>query len=535
MKKIILQSNKLVFTLLGLHFHYSCIGMKAKLTQIKRFQAAAMSVTASRIASLASHIRHAYDWAGHWVPHHHFVAVTCLSLALGAVFLLPDSSDARSARTVIHLDTDEVAAVSPSPNALLDELETVLQESELSLPNTSRSMVLEPAAGALNTNPSSESAALEPRLILEVKSGDSLSTLFQKAGLNDRDIHAIATGNENERRVLSRIYPGYRLAFDIRENALESLEIITNPLESWVFTLSTDGSYSATHVEREPELKQTQKQAVITDSLFLAAQQGGIPAALTMELADIFGGVIDFMLDTRRGDTFSVLYEEKFLDGEFIGNGNILAASFTIQGETFSAYRYVDPEGTPDYFNPDGESMRKAFLKNPVDFIRISSDFNPNRRHPISNTIRAHRGTDYAAPSGTPVVATSDGKVTWAARNGSFGNLVVIQHSDRFETKYAHLSKFANGVRSGSRVRQGQVIGYVGSTGAATGPHLHFEFLMDGVHRNWRTIQDKLPKAVSIPASELAGFRQQTQQIAAQLEALHDPVAIAMLDKQSRE
>jgi len=238
-----------------------------------------------------------------------------------------------------------------------------------------------------------------------------------------------------------------------------------------------------------------------------------------MELAGIFGGVIDFLLDTRRGDRFNLLYEEKYLDGEYIGNGAILAAQFTNQGETYTAVRYVNTSGDSDFYNPDGESMRKAFLRNPVDFTRISSSFSLSRKHPILNTIRAHKGTDYAAPTGTPVVAAGDGRITWAARNGSFGKLVVVQHGERFQTKYAHLNDYARGVKNGARVRQGQVIGYVGATGSATGPHLHYEFLMDGVHRNSRTIHEQLPKAESVPAKELPRFHDHSQALLARLEA----------------
>ena len=170
--------------------------------------------------------------------------------------------------------------------------------------------------------------------------------------------------------------------------------------------------------------------------------------------------------------------------------------------------RYENTKGDVGFFSPDGESMQKAFLRNPLDVFRISSNFNPNRRHPILNTIRAHRGTDYAAPTGTPIRATADGTVTWAARNGSFGKLVVIEHNGSFETKYAHLNDYASGVKKGSRVKQGQIIGYVGSTGGATGPHLHYEFLVNGVHKDPRTIVDQLPQAISLEPAEMPRFQQ---------------------------
>jgi murein DD-endopeptidase MepM/ murein hydrolase activator NlpD len=258
----------------------------------------------------------------------------------------------------------------------------------------------------------------------------------------------------------------------------------------------------------------------------MAGQAENIPAVHIMEMANIFGGVIDFILDPRAGDQFSILYEEQYLDGEFIGTGEILATQYTNQGTTYTAVRYIDEEGEVGFYNPEGESMRKAFLRNPLDVFRISSNFNPNRRHPILNTIRAHKGTDYAAPTGTPVRATSDGRVTWAARNGSFGNLVVLKHTGGFETKYAHLSRYA--VRKGERVRQGDVIGYVGATGGATGPHLHYEFLMSGVHQNPRTVHDKLPKAESIESAEMDRFRSQTAGLLQQFSNLNNSLFLTI-------
>ena len=237
-----------------------------------------------------------------------------------------------------------------------------------------------------------------------------------------------------------------------------------------------------------------------------------------MEMADIFGGVIDFILDPREGDNFSIVYEEKYLDGKFIGNGDIIAAQFTNQGAQYTAFRYESVNGEVGYYNPEGENMRKAFLRTPLDVFRISSNFNLSRKHPILNTIRAHRGTDYAAPRGTPVRATSDGLVTWAARNGSFGKLIVIQHNGQFETKYAHLNDYAQGLKKGSRVRQGEVIGYVGTTGGSTGPHLHYEFLLNGEHKDPAKMLDKMPKANSLDPSELQRFRSLVQE---QLAKLH--------------
>ena len=359
---------------------------------------------------------------------------------------------------------------------------------------------------------------LTPDFVTEVKSGDNLSLIFARAGLSPRDVYEVSR-SKPETPILANLFPGYSLEFSFDDDKeLESLTVIESRLEKYVFTRIDEDSYSTEHLSREPEVRQVFREAKIDDSLFLAARRGGMSAGVTMELAGIFGGVIDFLLDTRQGDTFNLLYEEKYLDDEYLGYGRILAAQFTNQGDTYTAVRYINSAGDMGFYNPEGESMRKAFLRNPVDFTRISSNFSLNRKHPILNTIRAHKGTDYASPRGTPVVAAGDGRVTWAGRNGSFGKLVVIQHGERFQTKYAHLTDYANGVKKGKRIMQGDIIGYVGTTGGATGPHLHYEFLMDGVHRNSRTIHDQLPKAKSVSPSELQRFQEHTQILLSQLE-----------------
>ncbi|HTR01455.1 MAG TPA: peptidoglycan DD-metalloendopeptidase family protein [Candidatus Acidoferrum sp.] len=372
------------------------------------------------------------------------------------------------------------------------------------------------------------------RLELEVKNGDTLSSIFKKAGLSAQEVDAIM-GSNKDAKVLKSLFPGNRLTFDLdADHDLTSLEVSKSAIESYQFVRNDNGSYDFHHQLRAPDIKLVVRQAEISDSLFMAAQRSGIPAAMTMELTGIFGGVIDFILDTREGDTFKVLFEEQYLDGNRIGFGKILAAEFVNQGKTFTAIRYEDTSGNVNFYSPAGESMRKAFLLNPVDFTRISSGFSLARKHPILNTIRAHKGTDYAAPQGTPVVATSDGRITYAGYNGSFGKLIVIQHSERYVTKYAHLSNFSRLAKQGSRVRQGDVIGYVGATGAATGPHLHYEFLVDGIHRDSRKIYDKLPRAESLPPREMALFKKQVDQLLAQLDSDHSPGAIVAAAPDSR-
>lgn len=347
---------------------------------------------------------------------------------------------------------------------------------------------------------------------LTVQAGDNLSALFGKVGLSAQELYRVVNSSDDA-RVLNRLYPGYQLSFYIPEpGQLQQLQVLTSPLEGFIFTRN-QARYEVEPIQRTAEIRPVVKQGLIADSLFMAGQRAQIPTGIIMGMADIFGGVIDFLMDPRAGDEFSIIYEEQFLNGEFIGTGSIIGAQFINRGREYVAVRYENTQGEVGFFSPDGESMRKAFLRNPLDVFRISSNFNPNRRHPILNTIRAHRGTDYAAPTGTPVRATADGTVTWAARNGSFGKLIVVEHNSRFETKYAHLNDYGNGIRKGSRVKQGQIIGYVGATGGATGPHLHYEFLVDGVHKDPRTIVNQLPQAISLDDAEMPRFKEYARRI----------------------
>jgi len=234
-----------------------------------------------------------------------------------------------------------------------------------------------------------------------------------------------------------------------------------------------------------------------------------------MDLAYIFGWDIDFALDIRKGDQFTLLYEEHFLDGEKVNEGAIIAAEFINQGNVYRAIRYTDTSGRSDYYSPDGLSMRKAFLRTPVDFRRISSRFG-SRKHPILNTLLLHKGVDYAAPKGTPIKASGDGKVSFVGVKGGYGRAVILTHGGRYSTLYAHMNSFKRGIKVGKRVKQGQVIGYVGNSGRATGPHLHYEFRVNGVHRNPLTV--RLPNAQPIHSEDKEAFLQRTKSVLAQLQ-----------------
>ena len=353
---------------------------------------------------------------------------------------------------------------------------------------------------------------------VEVRSGDSLARIFSREDLRARDLHDLLQSDEATRR-LRRIHPGEQLQYRVdKTGRLLALRYEFDRLESMI-SERADGraSFTTRILTRVPERRVVSAHASIDSSLFLASTAAGLDDATAMKLADIFQWDVDFVLDIRSGDGFDVVLEELWLDGERLGFGNILAAAFRNRGEVFKAVRYTDSDGYTSYYAPDGRSMRKAFLRAPVQFSRISSNFNMRRRHPLHNTIRPHRGIDYAAPLGTPVVAAGEGRVISIVRNhNASGNYLVLQHGETYQTKYLHLSRFARGLRKGERVDQGEVIGYVGSTGWATGPHLHYEFLVHGVHKNPRTVD--LPKAQPIDAEERPRFAAVTGQFMALLD-----------------
>jgi murein DD-endopeptidase MepM/ murein hydrolase activator NlpD len=331
---------------------------------------------------------------------------------------------------------------------------------------------------------------------LTIRSGDTLDRLIRKHHLDLGNLAAIS-GLPDAGKHLKMLRPGDELLIEHDNGKLISLYRELD-LNNALLVSRGESGFSAEIVARPIEIQRRLAYGRIETSLFESAASAGMPDKLIMNLAGIFAWDIDFVLDIRKADDYYILFEEIYQDGKFVTSGEIIAAEFNNNGRTFQAVRFVDESGRSDYFTPDGRSVRKAFIRAPVDFTRISSAFNPNRRHPILNTIRAHRGVDYAAPGGTPIKAAGDGKVIFRGRKGGYGNAVMIQHGGNITTLYAHMSKFANSARISSRVRQGDVIGYVGATGLATAPHLHYEYQLNGVHRNPRTVE--LPQADPIKA-----------------------------------
>jgi len=341
----------------------------------------------------------------------------------------------------------------------------------------------------------------EPRLswqTAKVRSGDSLAKIFKRFGFSAKTTHQVAKAKGQDSKLLKKLDVGDTLRIGSNDNnQLVSLEYPLSKTQT-LFVDLTDNGYQSYKETKTVETRETIAHGVIKSNFWSAGIEAGLNDGQIINLANIFGWDIDFALDIRKGDSFHVVYENRYIDGEYIGTGKILAAEFINQDDPFQAIRFKDGE----YYTPDGKSMRKAFLRAPVNFKYISSNFKPRRFHPIQKRWKAHRGTDYRANKGTPVVAAGNGKVTHSTYNKYNGNYVFIQHGNGIVTKYLHFSKRA--VKKGQRVKQGQVIGYVGSTGMSQAPHLHYEFLLNGVHRNPRTV--KLPDAQPIAKKYKAEF-----------------------------
>ena len=326
---------------------------------------------------------------------------------------------------------------------------------------------------------------------LVVRSGDTLDQLFRRNQLDLGHLAQITRLPDAGPR-LRILRPGDELEIKHDNGKLVSLYRKLD-LTSALVISRNDEDFSAEIVDRPIELQRRRAYGRIDSSLFESANAAGLSDKLIMNLAGIFAWDVDFVLDIRTSDDYYLLYEEIYQDGKYVMDGDIIAAEFNNNGRTFQAIRFADKGGRSDYYTPEGRSVRKAFVRAPVDFSRISSSFNPRRRHPVLNTIRAHKGVDYAAPAGTPIKAAGDGKVVFRGINGGYGNAVILQHGGNITTLYAHMSKFSGSAKIGQRVTQGQVIGYVGSTGLATAAHLHYEYRLNGVHRNPRTVE--LPQA----------------------------------------
>ena len=362
--------------------------------------------------------------------------------------------------------------------------------------------------------PEPEPEPVYDRLVLTVGRGDTMEKLFRRNQLDIGHLMTIAQLDEAKRR-FRKIKPGD--VFEVTHDEGDVVSLYSKLNLTSGLQIDRDGAgFSARLVDHPIEVRKRHAYGVIDTSLFESAAAAGLSDKVIMNVAGIFAWDVDFVLDIRSGDNYYIQFEEIWQDGEFVADGEIIAAEFNNNGRQIQAIRFKDKHNRSDYFTPEGNSVRKAFIRAPVDFTRISSNFNPRRRHPILNTIRAHRGVDYAAPRGTPIKAAGDGKVIFRGTKSGYGKTVILQHGGNITTLYAHMSGFAAKARIGTRVRQGQTIGYVGATGLATANYLHYEYRLNGVHRNPRTV--KLPDAEPIAAEYRERFFSEAGPILEELE-----------------
>ncbi|NQD93659.1 peptidoglycan DD-metalloendopeptidase family protein [Pseudomonas sp. CrR25] len=450
-------------------------------------------------------------------PKSHILAASGIAALLSLALLVFPSREVEAKKTYLNLELDTASELA-TPN-LDDPKPTAREEQEGVSPFAQvESTEHVTVTTEQNAGPSDKEAtplADSSHRTVHVANGDTLSTVFAKVGLSANTLHEVLSSSKDAKQ-FSRLKVGQALEFKLTSDGqLESLRSKLSDLESISLAKSAKG-FSFKRELVKPEVRTAYARGVINSSLFLSAKRAGLSHGLTMELANVFGYDIDFAMDIREGDEFELIYEEKVVNGKQVGSGDILSARFTNRGKTFTAVRYTDKQGNTSYYSADGTSMRKAFIRTPVDFARISSRFSNGRRHPILNKIRAHKGVDYAAARGTPIKAAGDGKITLAGRKGGYGNTVVIQHGSRYRTLYAHMQGFAKGIRTGGSVKQGQIIGYIGTTGLSTGPHLHYEFQVNGTHVD--PLSQKLPMADPIARAEKQRFLQQSKPLMARMD-----------------
>ena len=454
--------------------------------------------------------------------------LTALATVVGAIYLilnlLPDSS-ARIEDSNLKQQRLHYSVSLPGQNSAPGADELLPVEAPKAIPaarndTTQTQAAPQPAAIAKTEAPPKAVAPARPWQTIKIKTGDTLASIFSNAGLKASTTYQVVQLNKQTRK-LTRIRPGQQIAIlKNDDNQLIALKYMPDLTQTLVIKRQQDGKLSSELQHHPLDPIPVFKSGVITSSLFEAADKSDIPENIIMELAAIFGWDIDFALDIREGDRFAVVYNELFKDGVKIRTGQILAAEFINRGKVYKAVYYTDPKGDSGFFTPEGKSMRKAFLRSPVKFSHISSRFTRKRWHPVLSKWRSHKGVDYAAARGTPIRASGDGKVSFVGRKGGYGKTIFLRHGGKYTTVYAHMSRFARGVRNGKSIKQGQVIGYVGSTGLATGPHLHYEFRVNGVHRNPLTV--KLPAAEPINKAYLKDFKKRTRTYLSMLDLMND-------------
>ena len=341
---------------------------------------------------------------------------------------------------------------------------------------------------------------IKSKQIHTVRKGDSLSVIFEDKQVPLNTAYKIFDFDKNN--LLSSIIPGDIMEFNYMGNDLLSIEIIKDEVNS--ILIKTEDEISIVNIKKEAQTITSFGFGEIKDSFYKSAKDVGIPDSIIMDFAYIFGWDIDFIFDVRKGDKFSVIYETDFSEGEKISSGDIVFAEFTNREKKYIAQRFFDNVQGKQYFNENGENVKKAFLRAPLDFAYISSHFNPNRMHPILHKIKAHNGVDYAAKRNTPVKASGDGVISFIGKQRGYGRTIEIKHGGNIKTLYAHLERFNSKLKQGSKVKQGDIIAYVGDSGQATGPHLHFEFWKGEIRTD--PVKVKLPSAKPVNISQKDDF-----------------------------
>ncbi|MNF44148.1 Murein DD-endopeptidase MepM [compost metagenome] len=450
-------------------------------------------------------------------PKTHLLAASGIAALLSLALLVFPSSDVEAKKTTLSLELESPAEQLTQDQDAADAVQATNEPAtspfaqiENSAEDTQETAQAEPAPVPVVE----EKKTASHREVIVTK-GDTLSTLFEKVGLPATSVHDVLASDKQAKQ-FSQLKHGQKLEFELSpDGQLTNLHSKLNDLESISLT-KNDKGYTFNRITAKPTVRSAYVHGVINSSLSQSAARAGLSHSLTMDMASVFGYDVDFAQDIRQGDEFDVIYEQKVVNGKAVGTGPILSARFTNRGKTYTAVRYTNKQGNSSYYTADGNSMRKAFIRTPVDFARISSKFSMGRKHPILNKIRAHKGVDYAAPRGTPIKAAGDGKVLLAGRRGGYGNTVVLQHGNTYTTLYGHMQGFAKGVKTGGTVKQGQVIGYIGTTGLSTGPHLHYEFQVNGVHVD--PLGQKVAMADPISKAERARFLAQSQPLMARMD-----------------
>ena len=398
-----------------------------------------------------------------------------------------------------------LTAFGVSSDSQLDRIERREIIENISLPKAEEAMLA--AAGPAQYRNSER-----------IQRGDTVAALLQKLNVSDQAAFNFLRTDKSARSIF-QLRPGRIVqATTDADGALQSFTYLHSP-DQYLQVTRNEAGFAAQELKITPSVRHVYKSGTIRSSLYGATDEAGIPDPIATQIARIFSTDIDFHIDLRKGDRFTIVYEMLYHEGEYLRPGRVISADFTNAGKTFQAFLFTDPDGNESYYSADGQNRAKSFLRSALAFSRVSSGFG-GRFHPLLKNWRQHTGVDFAAPRGTPIWATADGMVEFAGVKGGYGNMIEIRHSGGITTLYGHMSGFASGVRRGTRVSQGQTIGYVGATGWATGPHLHYEFKVSGIHQD--PLRVALPKAEPLPHKYLAAFQQSAATQGEHLALLRD-------------